>query len=63
MKKLLPPLLVFIGVLLSGCPDSKMPKVPPSTPAPKASVEGSNAGTVQAPVRIFSSRSDTHAPA
>lgn len=36
MKKLLPLLLVAVAALLSGCPDSKMPKVPPSTPEPKA---------------------------
>ena len=37
MKPSLPllPLLLAI-ILLSGCPDSKMPKVPPQVPEPKA---------------------------
>jgi hypothetical protein len=33
------PLLLFIFVL-SGCPDSKMPKVPPKVPEPKAASGG-----------------------
>ena len=35
---LLPLLLVII--VLSGCPDSKMPKVPPQVPEPKAVLTG-----------------------
>jgi len=34
MKTLLP--LTLLTLLLSGCPDSKLPKVPPSVPEPKA---------------------------
>ena len=41
MKPSLPllPLLLVI-IVLSGCPDSKMPKVPPQVPEPKAVVTG-----------------------
>ena len=36
MKKLAPlTLLVLVALLLSGCPDSKMPKPPPKVPEPK----------------------------
>lgn len=34
MKPLLP--LTLATLLLCGCPDSKLPKVPPSVPEPKA---------------------------
>lgn len=34
--------LALTALLLSGCPDSKMPKAPPSTPEPKAAPTGSN---------------------
>jgi hypothetical protein len=33
------PLLLAI-IVLSGCPDSKMPKVPPKVPEPKAAYGG-----------------------
>ena len=33
MKKLLP--LLFLAMLLSACPDSKIPKPPPKVPEPK----------------------------
>jgi hypothetical protein len=33
MKKLVP--LTLLALLLSGCPDSKMPKPPPKVPQPK----------------------------
>ena len=37
MKKLLQMLpLIFIAALLSGCPDTQLPKTPPHTPQPKA---------------------------
>ena len=41
MKPSLPllPLLLVI-IVLSGCPDSKMPKVPPQVPEPKAVLTG-----------------------
>ena len=36
MKKLAPlTLLALVALLLSGCPDSKMPKPPPKVPEPK----------------------------
>lgn len=37
--------LALTALLLSGCPDSKMPKAPPSTPEPKAIVTGSKTPT------------------
>ena len=33
MKKLVP--LALVALLLSGCPDSKLPKPPPKVPEPK----------------------------
>ena len=33
-------LAVACVVLLSGCPDNKMPKAPPKVPEPKAVVQG-----------------------
>jgi hypothetical protein len=33
------PLLLAV-IVLSGCPDSKMPKVPPQVPEPKAASSG-----------------------
>ena len=30
--------LVCIALLLAGCPDPKLPKVPPSAPEPKADI-------------------------
>ena len=36
-------LAVACVVLLSGCPDNKMPKTPPKVPEPKAVVHGANA--------------------
>ena len=36
-------LAVACVVLLSGCPDSKMPKAPPKVPEPKAVVQGASA--------------------
>ena len=30
--------LICTALLLAGCPDSKLPKVPPSVPVPKADV-------------------------
>lgn len=37
MKHLLPlPLIAVLALLLSGCPDSKLPNVPPKVPVPKA---------------------------
>ena len=52
MKPSLPllPLLLAI-ILLSGCPDSKMPKVPPQVPEPKAVSAGSmNIAHLNSPV-------------
>jgi hypothetical protein len=37
MKHLLTlPLIALLGLLLSGCPDAKLPKPPPHVPVPKA---------------------------
>jgi hypothetical protein len=37
MKHLLPlPLIAVLGLLLSGCPDAKLPTPPPHVPVPKA---------------------------
>ena len=36
----LPLLLVSATMLLAGCPDTKLPKVPPSVPEPKAAISG-----------------------
>jgi hypothetical protein len=37
MKHLLPlPLIAALGLLLSGCPDAKLPTPPPHVPVPKA---------------------------
>ncbi|MCJ7798447.1 MAG: hypothetical protein MUP33_01570 [Polaromonas sp.] len=37
MKHLSPvPLIATLALLLSGCPDTGVPKVPPNIPAPKA---------------------------
>jgi hypothetical protein len=33
------PLLLAV-IVLSGCPDSKMPKIPPKVPEPKAATSG-----------------------
>ena len=63
MKKLLLPLLVLICALLGGCPDSKMPKVPPSTPEPKASVEVVTTPMVQALVERLRSAGGERTPA
>ena len=63
MKKLLLPLLVSICALLGGCPDSKMPKVPSSTPEPKASVKVVTTPMVQALVQRFRSAGGARAPA
>lgn len=30
------PLIAMLALLLSGCPDTQVPKVPPSIPTPKA---------------------------
>ena len=38
----LPLSLVLTTMLLAGCPDTKLPKVPPSVPEPKAAVSGQN---------------------
>lgn len=38
MKPLLPLALVIASGLLYGCPDTKIPKAPPSIPEPKASL-------------------------
>ena len=38
MKPLLPLALVIASGLLYGCPDTKIPKGPPSIPEPKASI-------------------------
>jgi len=41
MKSSLPLLPILLAVIfLSGCPDPKMPKVPPKVPEPKALVAG-----------------------
>jgi hypothetical protein len=41
MKSSLPLLPLLLAVIvLSGCPDSKLPKVPPQVPEPKAVVAG-----------------------
>jgi hypothetical protein len=47
---LLPLSAVLAIVLLSGCPDSKVPKVPPSTPEPKASPVKPVSGADAAPL-------------
>ena len=46
MKSSLPllPLLLAV-VVLSGCPDPKIPKVPPQVPAPKALTADSRSAT------------------
>jgi hypothetical protein len=37
MKHHLPlPMIAVLALLLSGCPDTRMPKVPPKVPVPKA---------------------------
>lgn len=37
MKHLLPlTLIALLGLLLSGCPDAKLPTPPPNVPVPKA---------------------------
>lgn len=37
MKYLLSlPLIAVLALLLSGCPDTRVPKVPPTVPVPKA---------------------------
>ncbi|MBI2724656.1 MAG: hypothetical protein HYX42_00240 [Polaromonas sp.] len=38
MKPLLPLAFVIASGLLSGCPDTKIPKAPPKIPEPKAAV-------------------------
>ena len=49
MKSSLPLLpLLLVVIILSGCPDSKMPKVPPQVPEPKAVVAGSFGATIDA---------------
>jgi hypothetical protein len=30
------PLIALLALMLSGCPDTRMPKVPPKVPVPKA---------------------------
>jgi hypothetical protein len=52
MKPSLPllPLLLVI-IFLSGCPDSKIPKVPPKVPEPKAvAADAMGAGRLDAPL-------------
>ncbi len=47
MKSSLPLLPVLLAVIvLSGCPDPKMPKVPPKVPEPKALVAGPTGPTI-----------------
>ena len=47
MKSSLPLLPVLLAVIvLSGCPDAKMPKVPPKAPEPKALVAGPTGPTI-----------------
>lgn len=49
MKSSLPLLPVLLAVIvLSGCPDPKIPKVPPKVPEPKALVAGT-IGTTLSP--------------
>ena len=49
MKSSLPLLPVLLAVIvLSGCPDSKMPKLPPKVPEPKALVAVPATATVSA---------------
>ena len=49
MKSSLPLLPVLLAVIvLSGCPDSKMPKLPPKVPEPKALVAGPMTTTIDA---------------
>lgn len=49
MKSSLPLLPVLLAVIvLSGCPDTKMPKVPPQVPEPKAVVAGPFTATIDA---------------
>ena len=43
------PLLLAV-IVLSGCPDSKMPKVPPNVPEPKAVPGASSTPPADAPV-------------
>ena len=47
MKSSLPLLPLLLAVIvLSGCPDPKIPKVPPKVPEPKALVAGSIGATI-----------------
>jgi len=49
MKHLLP--LSLVAVLLSGCPDSKVPKIPPKAPEPKVAAVGLRHSPPEAPPR------------
>lgn len=42
MAKLLP--LVFLTALLYGCPDNKVPKIPPKAPEPKLLMDDKKRG-------------------
>ena len=46
------PLLLAV-IVLSGCPDSKMPKVPPSVPEPKAVYVPSSTPPTDAPMLLW----------
>ena len=53
MKSSLPLLPVLLAVIvLSGCPDPKIPKVPPKVPEPKALVAGLIGATID-PAAVF----------
>ena len=52
MKTLLP--LTLLALLLSGCPDTKIPKVPPNVPVPKAAASAQYSPTeLPAQARFF----------
>ena len=44
MTKLMP--LVFATALLCGCPESKIPKIPPKAPEPKLLIDDKKTGDI-----------------
>ena len=57
MKSSLPLLPVLLAVIvLSGCPDPKIPKVPPKVPEPKAVVVHSFTATIDTAPTLASRR-------
>ena len=47
MTKLLP--IIFAAILLCGCPDAKVPKVPPKAPEPKILLKEKRGDMVMSP--------------